>query len=63
MSRPRSGLAAAADRWLFAPEAAGRVRMMRLLLAALIGVRLVTGPHRALAAEAGTLFRPVWFLS
>ena len=63
MSRPRSGLAAAADRWLFTPEAAGRVRMMRLLLAALIGVRLVTGPHRALAAEAGTLFRPVWFLS
>lgn len=51
------------DRWLFAPEAAGRVRTMRLLLAALIGLRLATGPHRGLATQPVALFRPVWFLS
>lgn len=51
------------DRWLFAPEAAGRVRTMRLLLAALIGLRLATGPHRGLATQPAALFRPVWFLS
>lgn len=51
------------DRWLFAPEAAGRVRTMRLLLAVLIGVRLATGPHRGLAGQPAALFRPVWFLS
>ena len=53
----------ALDRWLFAPEAAGRVRIMRLLLAALIGLRLATGPHRGLAAQPAALFRPVWFLA
>ena len=51
------------DGWLFAPETAGRVRVMRLLLAALIGLRLATGPHRGLAAQPAALFRPVWFLS
>lgn len=50
------------DRWLFAPETAGRVRMMRLMLAALIGLRLATGPHRGLAGQPAALFRPVWFL-
>jgi hypothetical protein len=51
------------DRWLFAPETAGRVRVVRLLLAALIALRLATGPHRGLAAQPAALFRPVWFLS
>lgn len=50
------------DEWLFAPEAAGRVRAMRLLLALLIAVRLATGPHRGLAGQPSALFRPVWFL-
>jgi hypothetical protein len=51
------------DRWLFAPETAGRVRVVRLLLAALIGVRLATGPHRGLAGQPAALFEPVWFLT
>jgi hypothetical protein len=50
------------DGWLFAPERAGRVRVIRLLLAALIGVRLATGPHRGLAGQPAALFQPVWFL-
>jgi hypothetical protein len=50
------------DRWLFAPETAGRVRMTRMLLAGLIGIRLATGPHRGLAGQPAALFRPVWFL-
>jgi hypothetical protein len=53
---------AALDRWLFAPEAAGRLRQMRLLGAALIGVRLATGPYRGLAGQPAALFQPVWFL-
>jgi hypothetical protein len=60
-----SGIRRAADRfdgWLFAPEAAGRVRMLRLLLAALIGFRLATGPYRGLGGQPAALFRPVWFL-
>lgn len=51
------------DAWLFAPEAAGRVRTMRLLLSALIGLRLATGPHWGLATQPALLFRPVWFLA
>ncbi len=54
---------AALDRWLFEPEAAGRVRMTRLLLAALIGVRLATGVDRGMADQPAALFRPVWFLA
>jgi hypothetical protein len=54
---------AALDRWLFAPETAGRVRIVRLLLAVLIGLRLATGPHRGLAGQPAALFRPVWFLT
>jgi hypothetical protein len=54
---------AALDRWLFAPETAGRVRIVRLLLAILIGLRLATGPHRGLAGQPAALFRPVWFLT
>lgn len=50
------------DGWLFAPEPAGRVRCMRVLLAVVIGVRLATGPHRGLAGQPAELFRPVWFL-
>lgn len=51
------------DGWLFAPEAAGRVRTMRLLIAGLLLVRLATGPHRGLAGQPAALFRPVWFLT
>ena len=51
------------DGWLFAPEAAGRVRAMRLLLALLIGARLATGPYRGLSGQPAALFRPVWFLA
>ena len=54
---------AAFERWLFAPGAAGRVRTMRLLLAALIALRLATGPYRGLAGQPAALFRPVWFLA
>jgi hypothetical protein len=52
----------ALDGWLFAPETAGRVRVVRLLLAVIIGIRLATGPHRGLAGQPAALFRPVWFL-
>ncbi len=31
--------------------------------AALIAIRLATGPHRGLAGQPAALFRPVWFLS
>jgi hypothetical protein len=62
--RERWGRATAAlDRWLFAPEAAGRVRTMRLMLAVLLGLRLATGPYRGLAEQPAGLFRPVWFLA
>ncbi|CAN5863044.1 hypothetical protein BH24ACT3_BH24ACT3_04780 [soil metagenome] len=51
------------DHWLFGPEPAGRVRTTRLLLAALLGVRVALGPYRGLAEQPASLFRPVWFLS
>jgi hypothetical protein len=51
------------DGWLFAPEPAGRVRAMRSALAALIALRLATGPYGELAGQPAALFRPVWFLS
>ncbi len=51
------------DGWLFAPEPAGRVRIMRLMLAALIAFRLATGPYLDLAGQPAALFRPVWFLT
>jgi len=37
--------------------------MMRLLLTALIGLRLATGPYQGLVGQPAALFRPVWFLS
>jgi hypothetical protein len=48
---------------VFAPETAGRLRLLRLTVAALIALRLATGPHRGLASQPAALFRPVWFLS
>ncbi|MET0901946.1 MAG: hypothetical protein ABWZ52_01780 [Acidimicrobiales bacterium] len=51
------------DRWLFAPEPAGRVRAMRAAIAALILLRLVTGPYPDLSGQPAALFRPVWILS
>ena len=54
--------ALAADAWLFGAETAGRVRTTRLLLAVLIGGRLVLSPFRGLADQPAALFRPVWFL-
>ncbi|MEQ1786417.1 MAG: hypothetical protein ABL966_05145 [Acidimicrobiales bacterium] len=56
-------VAVGADRWLFAPESAGRVRTMRAMLAALIALRLATGPAGGLGGQPAALFRPVWFLS
>ncbi len=53
----------ALDRWLLAPEAAGRVRTTRAMLAALLALRLATGPYRDLAGQPAALFRPVWFLA
>ena len=53
----------AVDRWLFQAGPAGRVRTMRLLLAALIGLRVALGPYRGLAGQPAVLFDPVWFLS
>ena len=52
-----------ADAWIFAAEAAGRVRTMRAMVAALLCLRLGTGPYRGLADQPAALFRPVWFLS
>jgi hypothetical protein len=51
------------DGWLFGPESAGRVRTARLLLAALLGLRIALGPYRGLAGQPPALFRPVWFLA
>lgn len=62
LSRPRR-LALAVDAWLFAPGPAGRVRVVRALLALLLGLRVALGPYRALADQPDALFRPVWFLS
>jgi hypothetical protein len=51
------------DAWLFAPGPAGRVRVIRALLALLLGLRVALGPYRGLAGQPEALFRPVWFLS
>ena len=51
------------DGWLFVEGPAGRVRAMRLLLAAVIALRVGLGPYRGLAGQPAALFRPVWFLS
>jgi hypothetical protein len=51
------------DGWLFVEGPAGRLRAMRLLLAALIAVRVGLGPYRGLAGQPAALFRPVWFLT
>jgi hypothetical protein len=51
------------DGWLFAPEPAGRVRAIRVALAALLLIRLVVGPYHRLGGQPAALFRPVWFLS
>jgi len=58
-----SSVGARADRWLFAPEPAGRVRALRIGIASLLLIRLVTGPYPDLAGQPATLFRPVWLLS
>jgi len=50
------------DRWLFAPEPAGRVRALRIGIACLLLFRLVTGPYAELAGQPAALFRPVWLL-
>ena len=63
MTAVRSHPVTALDEWLFAPEMAGRLRVMRLLLAVLLGLRLATSPFRGLAEQPAALFQPVWFLS
>ena len=52
-----------ADRWLFAPEPAGRVRAMRAGIAVLLLVSIATGPYRDLGGQPAALFRPVWMLT
>ena len=52
-----------ADRWLFAPEPAGRVRAMRAGVAVLLLVSIATGPYRDLGGQPAALFRPVWMLA
>jgi hypothetical protein len=59
----RARAVAALDGWVFVPGPAGRVRTMRLLLAALIALRVALGPYRGLAGQPAALFRPVWFLT
>ena len=59
----RARAVTALDAWIFVPGPAGRVRTMRLLLAALIALRVALGPYRGLAGQPAALFRPVWFLS
>lgn len=51
------------DAFLFAPEAAGRLRAVRMGLALVIGLRIALSPFPALADQPAVLFRPVWFLS
>jgi len=53
---------ASLDRWLFAPETAGRLRLIRLLLAVVIAYRLATGPAGGLGGQPAALFRPVWLV-
>lgn len=50
------------DAWLFAAEPAGRIRVLRALLAIVIGARIALSPFRGLAGQPAALFRPVWFL-
>ena len=54
---------ARADAWLFAPEAAGRVRWLRAGVAALLALRCAVGPFARLAGQPEALFQPVWFLT
>ena len=58
-----SRLVARLDGWLFEPEPAGRVRAIRAALAALILLRLATGPYRDLGGQPAALFQPVWLVS
>jgi hypothetical protein len=54
---------AGADRWLFAPEAAARVRVLRAGVAAVLAFRCAIGPFARLGGQPPALFRPVWFLA
>ncbi len=58
-----NALAARVDRWLFAPEPAGRVRALRTGVAALLALRCAIGPYARLGGQPPALFRPVWFLT
>lgn len=51
------------DEIIFGPEAAGRLRAVRLGLALVIAWRIIGGPFRELADLPDALFQPVWFLS
>jgi hypothetical protein len=56
-------LARRVDTWLFADESAGRLRIARAGLAALVALRLAFNPYAELSEQPAALFRPVWFLS
>jgi hypothetical protein len=58
-----TGMVDRLDRWLFAPEPAGRGRAMRAAIAGLMLFRLAVGPYADLAGQPAALFRPVWFLA
>ena len=58
-----SRLVARAERWLFGPEAGGRLRLVQAGFALVIVARLALGPHRQLAGQPPALFRPPLLLS
>jgi hypothetical protein len=57
--RPAVSRLSAVDRWLFAPLPPDRVHRLRSMLAALIALRLLLSPFRAVADVPDALFLPV----
>lgn len=53
-----SGVAAAVDRWLFAPGSPLRLELVRRLVGVVIGLRVALGPYRGLAGQPESLFLP-----
>jgi hypothetical protein len=51
------------DRWLFAAEAAARLRVLRGGVAGLLALRCAVGPFARLGGQPEALFHPVWFLA
>jgi hypothetical protein len=51
------------DRWVFAPESAARLRVLRGGVAALLALRCAVGPFARLGGQPEALFQPVWLLA